>query len=211
MIVSAQTKLGALPIDQRAAIPPFPVCQFTVDEYHRMIAAGILGEDDRVELLKGWIVPLIPQNTPHKIAVPLAQLANTAALPPGWFPNVQQPVGIADSESEPQPDLAVVRGSPRDYEDGTPRFPNVGLLIEISDSSLIEDRDIKGPLYAEACFPIYWIINLQDRIVEVYTDPTGPQDDPEYRQRRDYGIGDAVPLILDGVEMGRIAVSDLMP
>ena len=121
MIVRTAPTLGSCdpPIELRAAIPPFPVCWFTLDEYHRMIEAGILSEDDHVEFLKGWIVPIMPQNAPHKKALPLVQLALTAALPAGWFPNIQQPVGTLDSE--PEPDLSVVRGTPRDYPDGTPR------------------------------------------------------------------------------------------
>ena len=92
-----------------------------------------------------------------------------------------------------------------------PRVPNVALLVEVTDSSLDEDRTIKGPLYAEAEFPIYWIVNLHTGTVEVYTDPSGPQAVPEYRHRQDYGLNEAVPLLLDAQEVGRIPVRDLLP
>ena len=84
-------------------------------------------------------------------------------------------------------------------------------MIEVADSSLDEDRGWKKQIYAHARIPVYWIVNLVARQVEVYTDPTGPADQPDYRQRRDYGPTDEVPLVLDGQEVARIRVSELLP
>jgi Uma2 family endonuclease len=182
---------------------------FSVAEYRRLHETGVLSENDKVELIHGWVVNKMGQNTPHRIAIPLAQIALQGALPPGWYLAVQQPVGASDSE--PEPDFSVVRGTPRDYPDGTPRPPNVGMLAEVSDTSLDFDRDAKGPLYARENYPIYWVINLPERRVEVYTDPSGLADQPGYRRRQDYGINDAVPVVLDGVEVARIPVRDLLP
>jgi hypothetical protein len=194
---------------RRAAVPPFPVCQLSVDEYHRAITAGIYSEDDHVELIRGWVVPKMPQNPPHKQAIPLAQIALTKILPAGWHLLVQQPIGAP--ESEPEPDLAVARGSPRDYPDGTPKPPNVGLVVEVSESSLDYARTTKKELYAEAGFPIYWIINLISHQVEVYSAPTGSHRQPDYQKHGIYDRGNSVSLILDSNEVGQIAVRDLLP
>jgi Uma2 family endonuclease len=192
-----------------AALPPFPVCKSTVDEYHRAIAAGIYGEDDHVELIRGWVVPKMPQNAPHRMTITLSIAPISKRLPSGWHLLVQLPVSAP--ESEPEPDLGIARGSGRDYPE-TPKAPDVQLLVEAADSSLDYDRTFKKELYAEAGFPYYWIINLLANQVEVYSDPTGPGlAPPDYRQSRVYNIGDEVPLVLDGVEVARVPVDELLP
>ncbi len=189
--------------------PPIRTHRLTVDQYHRMIAAGIIREDDRVELLKGWIVPKMGHNPPHSLAVNVGQAALRAALTGGWFVLVQLPITMGDSE--PEPDLALVRGGPRDYAGRHPGPQDVGLLVEDSDTSLDYDRDFKGPLYASASICCYWIVNLIERKVEVYTEPSGPAENPGYHRRQDYTENESVSLILDGVEVARIPVRDLLP
>jgi hypothetical protein len=105
----------------------------------------------------------------------------------------------------------VVRGPRRLYANRHPGPADTALAAEVAESSLSHDRNFKGPLYARANIPVYWIINIVDARVEVYTDPTGPDPNPRYRQRQDYGPGEEVPLVLDGVEVGRIPVRDLLP
>jgi Uma2 family endonuclease len=190
-------------------IPPVPVCRFTVDEYHHMIKTGILTEDDRVELLEGWIVPKMPHNPPHTMTITLAQWALHSRLSGNWFLRVQLPVTTPDSE--PEPDMSVVRGNPRDYPDRHPGPRDTGLVVEVADTSLGDDRSFKGPLYARAGFPVYWVVNLPEAQVEVYTDPSGPTAAPAYRRRQDYGAADTVPFVLDGREVGRIPVRELLP
>lgn len=85
------------------------------------------------------------------------------------------------------------------------------MLVEIAESSLDHDRTVKGRSFARAAIPVYWIVNLPGRQVEVYTDPTGPAPQPSYRTRRDYGETAAVPLVLEGREIARIPVRDLLP
>ena len=127
----------------------------------------------------------------------------------GWFVNVQEP--ITTSTSEPEPDISVVRGTRRQFASQHPRPQDAGLLVEVAESSLAIDRGLMKQTYAAANIPIYWIVNLIDSQVEVYTDPTGPASQPDYRQRQDYGPTDAVPLVLDGHEVARIPVSELLP
>jgi Uma2 family endonuclease len=87
----------------------------------------------------------------------------------------------------------------------------VVLVGEVADVSLDRDRGIKKRIYARAGIAVYWIVNLVDSIIEVYTLPSGPTEIPDYGNRQDFGIADAVPVILDGVEVGRIAVKDVLP
>ncbi|HEY7311695.1 MAG TPA: Uma2 family endonuclease [Gemmataceae bacterium] len=190
-------------------IPPVPVRRFTVDEYHRMMHNGILAAGDPCELLDGWIVPKMTRSPLHGLALGFAEDEIERRLPTGWFRRSQS--AVTTTESEPEPDLAVVRGRRRDYNTQHPTPANTGLVVEIADSSLAQDRGVKGPLYARAAIPVYWIVNLVDRTLEVYTDPTGPDPAPGYRQRQDYLAGNLVPLVLDGIEIDRIAVADLLP
>src|SRR5215212_6010614 len=126
----------------------------------------------------------------------------TPLMPAGWFVDSQAPLPTA--ESVPEPDVLVIRGDRRQYmaEGRHPGPGDMGLVVEVSDSSVSTDRGTKRRVYARANVAQYWIVNLVDRRVEVYTDPSGPGDDPAYRQQRDYGPGDEVPVLLDGQEVG---------
>ena len=201
--------VAASPPPSASPLPTLLVRRFTVDEYHQMIQAGILAEDEPVELLEGWIVNKMPRNPPHDATIQLANKVLTPSLPDTWDIRVQS--AITTPDSEPEPDLAVVRGTPRDYLDHHPGPGEIGTLIEIADTSLDHDRTMKGRSFARAAIPVYWIINLHDRQVEVYTDPTGPDPQPAYRTRRDHGETDDVPLVLDGQEIARLPVRDLLP
>lgn len=189
--------------------PSFPVRRFTVDEYHRMVQCSILTEDDRVELLEGWIVHKMPHNPPHDGTIEVAEDRLRGLLPAGWRIRVQS--AITTSDSEPEPDIAVVRGTARSFLTRHPGPPDIGLLIEVSDTTLPRDRTEKARLFARAKIGCYWIINLVDRQIEVYTDPSGPADEPGYKVRQDYGIQDSVPLVLDGQEVARIPANELLP
>ena len=161
----------------REHVPTTPY-RFTVKQYHRMIETGVLTEDDRVELLEGRIVPKMPHNPPHDAAVDLAQTMIAAMLPTGWRVRVQSAITTADSE--PVPDVAVVRGPARRYARSHPRPRDIALIIEVADTSLREDRNDKGRLYARARIPVYWIVNLLHACVEIYTQPKAGKS-PAYR------------------------------
>jgi len=187
---------------------PFPVRRFTVEEYRRMGEVGLLTEDDRVELLEGWIVPKMNLNPPHSASVQLVDEAVRKRLPSSWCLRIQD--AITTGDSEPEPDVAVVRGSIRDFVRRHPGPEDVGLLIEVADTSLARDR-YKCRLYGAAAVPVYWIVNLVDRRVEVYTQPMGSNAEPGFHQCDEYGPGAEVPLVLGEVEIGRIGVSELLP
>lgn len=188
--------------------PPVPLRRFTVKEYHLLGEAGILTDDDRVELLEGWIVQKMVHNPRHDATIDKAHGANREKLPSRWRIRVQSAVTTEDSA--PEPDLAVVRGPAERYSGRHPRAEDTGLLIEVAETSLARDREWKGRLYAGAGFPIYWIINLVDEQVEVYTHPAAPAGKPGYTSRKDYELDDQVPLILEGKETGQIPVNDLV-
>lgn len=137
-------------------------------EYERLIETGFFQPGDPIELLGGQLIVAEPQGSGHFAAVRAAEEALRAAFGPGWEVRGQGPLAV-DEESEPEPDVAVVPGSFRDYVGGHPS--RAVLVIEVSESSLAFDRDHKGSLYARAGLADYWIVNLLERVLEVYREP----------------------------------------
>ena len=175
-----------------------------------MIQAGILGEDDNVELLEGWIVPKMSKNPPHDTMISIiAEDFFMPRLPAGYHCRGQS--AVTTTYSEPEPDIAVVRGLKRDYLARHPGPADMALVVEVAESSLSRDRTVKVRIYARAAVPVYWIVNLVDRQIEVYTDPSGPIAEPVYHTRRDYRVGDLVPFVVDGRELGPIPAQELLP
>ncbi len=208
MSVSAQPDVPA--VDRAPpAVPSDPIWRFSVREYHEMIRAGILTEGDPVELLDGWLVPKMTKNPPHCVATYLVRRALERIVPQGWYVDSQGAITLATSE--PEPDAAIVRGDPRAYVDRHPSPEDVALVVEVADASLHRDRTSKKRLYAQAGIPVYWIVNLVERRVEVYTDPSGPTDEPDYRQQCTFGKSEEVPLVVERREVGRIAASAMLP
>jgi hypothetical protein len=185
------------------------VRKFTVDEYHRLIEVGVLKSGDPFELLDGWIVRKMTKHPPHVLALQKLGRQLEKYLPPDWHLRRQEPITTADSE--PEPDAAIVRGVFEDYGARHPSPSEVALLVEVAESSLSEDRNIKAPIYARAGILIYWIVNLVDMKMEVHTDPTGPDPHPCYRQQHIYHVNDMVPLIIDGQAIAQLAVRDILP
>jgi Uma2 family endonuclease len=190
-------------------VPPFPIYQISVQKYHEMIQKGVYTEDDRVELLEGWIVPKMPRNPVHDTAIVLTESALRRLLPPDWHVRVQSAVTTGDSE--PEPDLAVVAGDLRAFLQRHPGPSDIGLVIEAAESSLQTDRVDKGRIYARANVPVYWIINLVDRQIEVYSDPNPRDTPPAYRRRHIFAGGQTVPLVLNTETVGQVRVDDLLP
>jgi len=185
------------------------IATFSVARYQRMIETGILTAEDKVELLENYVVLKMPRNPSHDGTIDLVQAAFGGRLPPGWLLRVQQTVVLSDSQ--PEPDFAVVRGTPRSFLTRHPDPTDVGTLMEVADSSLLRDQRDKTRIYARASIPCYWIINLVDQRIEVYTQPSGPSAVPAYGAFQTYQPGDAIPLILDGSIVGQIPVADLLP
>lgn len=207
--MSVMTQAVAAPREEQPIdLSPFPVYRFSVEQYQRMVDVGILTEDDRVELLEGWIVPKMVHGANHDSTVDEDADAIRDRLPDEW--RVRDQKAVALSDSQPEPDLAVVRGPATRYRKQHPTPAEIGILVEIAESSLDRDRR-KARIYAREEIPVYWIVNLIDSQVEVYSDPTGPTSDPHYRQEQIYKPGESVPLMIDGDEVAQIPVSDLLP
>jgi Uma2 family endonuclease len=192
-----------------AAFPPLPVCRFTVEQYEAMIRAGIITEDDPIELLDGWITQKMTKNPPHFVASELVRNALARILPEGWCVVSQQPARLA--ASMPEPDVMIVRGDPRSYIERLPRAEDVALVVEVSDASLSRDQGLKKSIYAQAGIPCYWLVNLIDRRIEEYTDPVTSGENPDCRQRRDYSADAEIALLLDGRRIATVPVRDLLP
>ena len=186
----------------KIAAPPL-----TRHRYARLIDAGILGEDDPIELVHGHLMVREPQSTPHATATDLAAEALRKAFGPEYRVRVNLPMGLG-RDSEPNPDVAVVRGGARDYLADHPA--TAVLVVEVAFSSLRFDRSVKAALYARSNVPDYWIVNLVDRVVEVHRDPfAAPRRRPAYRTVTIARPGDTITPV--AASSARIAVDDLLP
>ena len=146
--------------------------RFTVDEYQRMGQVGILGEDDRLELLEGEIVEMAPIGSKHQAAVDRLTRLFSSRVADAAIIRVQGPVRLAE-DSEPQPDLMLLRWRADFYSPAHPGPGDVILLVEVSDTSTDYDREVKVPLYA--CYGIseVWLVGLDAEMMEVYKGPAG--------------------------------------
>jgi Uma2 family endonuclease len=187
---------------------PSPLYRMTVEQYEAMVASGAFSKKDRFHLINGYLVAKMTQNPPHRVADELcgAELARLIPADRYHIPGAK-PIRLPGRASEPEPDRCVVRGSIRDYEARHPGPDDIALVAEVADSSLAEDRKLATEVYGPAGIPIYWIIDLVHRQVEVYTDP-GPGG---YGSRAVYAEGQSVPVVIDGQPLGQIAVADILP
>src|SRR5689334_18434447 len=183
--------------------------RWTRRQYARLIDRGILDEDDPIELLDGLLLVKEPQSSPHRTAVGLVAKALERAFGDGWFVQVQSPIGL-DFRSEPEPDVCVVRGSLRDYVDAHPTHP--ALIVEVALSGLAVARGRKASGYARGGIADYWIVDLIDRVLEVYRQPARPGP-----ARRSWGYAAIETFAADAVvtplatPTACIRVADLLP
>ena len=174
-----------------------------------MIDHRILTENDPVELIEGLLVTKMPKNPPHRIATKKTVRALEQAVKSGWYVDSQEPITTADSE--PEPDVCIVRGDTSDYPDRHPGPDDVGLVVEVADTTLERDRSLKKRAYARAGIEMYWVLNLADRMLEVYSAPNGDDASPDYQNRIVLTDKQSVTLTLDQHEVGTISVSEFLP
>ena len=191
-------------------ISELPVRRFTIDEYHQLLDTGVFTSGDPYELLNGVIVAKMPQNSPHASASTRLERRLAKLLPDEWLWRTGKPITIPNSDSEPEPDIAVVAGPESAYDARHPLPRDVAFVVEVSDSSRGRDAGVKLGIYAGAKIAEYWIINVNERRVEVYTQPRGGRT-PTYRTRTDYSPDDAVPVVIAGKTLGTIPVRELLP
>ena len=189
--------------------PAIGTRKWTRLEYDRLVEAEILGPEDRIELLGGHMIVKEPQYSPHATAIQLVQRTLDRAFGPGWSVRPQLPIALAE-DSEPEPDVCVVRGDPRDYRDAHPERPV--LIVEVSLSRLGFDREHKGSLYARAGITDYWIVNLADRRVEIYREPMADGAASfGWRYGRSITLGPDERISPLAAPAAEIAVADLLP
>jgi Uma2 family endonuclease len=188
----------------------------TVQQYHAMISAGILLEGAPIELIDGLLVQkdrrdkvgaitkVGPRHATTVQKLPRALDGAVAGHP--YHARSQQPVTLSGL-GEPEPDAALVSGTPDDYAGRHPGPADARLVAEVADSSLAYDRTTKQRVYAVACIPLYWIVNLQDNVIEVYETPL--PDHGCYQTRVDYRVGDVIAFRVDGREF-RLDVCDIL-
>ena len=182
--------------------------KITPKQSHSLIDSGIIYEGEPVELLEGYLVEKGMRNPPHDGAVTRVSARLPRLLPGGWILRVQCATSL--KESEPEPDGAVVRGDETSYDSRLPEASDFGIAIEVSDSTLAFDRLDKGRIYARAGIPEYWILNIPDRQIEVYTQPNSAADIPHYSNRGVHPHGSTFTFQLDGQTI-TLAVADFLP
>jgi Uma2 family endonuclease len=199
--------IGTPPQFPKSPPEAFPgLYRLTVAQYDQMIRDGTIGENERVELIEGLLVTKMGKNPPHIVAGKIGLEAFTRLVPPGWHVAKEDPV-VVSNWSKPEPDLAVVRGRARDYLDRDVAAADVAMVVEIAESSLSADRSEMTKVYASAGIPVYWIVSLVDRQVEVYTEVSLDG----YQTRQDFTPGQDVPVAIEGREVGRIPVAEIVP
>ncbi len=149
--------------------------------------------------------------TRHVMCIKLVNQSLTAILPIGWHIGTQQPITM--QTSEPEPDLVVIRGQIRDFEDRHPAGTDVGLVIEVADTSLQMDREQKLPIYAQAGIVEFWIVNLNNNTIEVFRDPQlgSESNKAGYQSPKIFSASDKIAVSLGDQSIGELKVSDLLP
>ena len=188
--------------------PPAPptLHRITVDEYERIGDSGALEDAHRIELIDGYMVDKMAKKPGHSYATKEAFKALGSRLPAGWTWRSEQPIRIPPYD-EPEPDVSIVRGSDADYRHRMPTAADVALVVEVSESSLDQDQGKKLSAYAKGKIPVYWIVNLVDRRVEVYSRPSKDG----YKSRKDFLPGQQIPVKIGGQSLPPIAVDDILP
>jgi Uma2 family endonuclease len=195
--------------EQPAQAPDELLWRLTVPQYHQMARTGILTDDDPVELLEGCLVTKMAKNPAHRLATRLVRTALESAVPEGWFVEAQEPITL--ETSEPEPDVFVARGEPRDYAHRHPGPEEIALVVEVADTTLERDRRLKGRIYARAGIAEYWILNLSDRRLERYLEPVASAEGWRYQSRTDFGAEESVPFRMPGAEVSSLSLERLLP
>jgi hypothetical protein len=197
---------GILLNDERKS---WPARRFSVEEYEGMIEAEVFAPELRHEMVEGWVVDMMTRGSRHDSALQRLVAVLMGRIGEAWTLRVQSALTLDDSV--PEPDLAVVSGPVGRFDHSHPRPHEVALVVEIADATLEYDRTLKLRTYARNYVAVYWIVKLIDNRLEVYEDPSGPTDQPEYRRRKVFGRGESAPIVLREETTGTVAIDDLLP
>jgi Uma2 family endonuclease len=190
---------------------------FTVDQYHQMIETAILPEGSQIELLDGLLVlkdrrdrggnPMNVGSRHSAVVTQLTEAIRDLIGTVGLHVRCQQPITLPPS-NEPEPDVAIVLGKPADYVKRNPEPPDILAVMEVADSSLRQDRELKQRIYTNAGIETYWIIDLTADQIEVYTQPQSGKG--RYGQMQTFHPGEMIPLPLPSGKTTEMAVSDVL-
>jgi Uma2 family endonuclease len=181
---------------------------FSVDDFYRMVDLDFFPDDVRVGLWEGQVYEEMGKKHPHSLSWAKLNSALGQILPRGWSLWAECSIAISLNKA-PMPDMLILRGDLDDFEDRRPVAADVSLLVELADSSLKIDTGAKLVAYAQAGISVYWVINLREKVIYVYSDPIPTEG--RYATSTAIGRDGMVPLILDGVQVALIAASDLLP
>ena len=199
----------AAPSDRSEDLTIDDCFRLSLDQFNQLIEAGIVGPDDRCELLDGVMVGKMSQHPPHGSTLTELADALRQLVAPAWRVREQLDVVLPDVATRPEPDVAVVRRRDHKYFKRHPEPADIGLLIEIAESSLRLDRKVKRRLYAGADIPEYWIVNLIERQVEVHRRPIPAEG--RYAEIEIVPFDGRLSVVLDGVDFGTLSVAELLP
>jgi Uma2 family endonuclease len=187
---------------------PRPLYRMSLEQYESLIATGFFTKHDDVHLINGYVVNRMAESPEHGAVCDVIRRTMEVILlaVAGWHARGQNGLKIPSQVSIPRPDLAIVRGDWRDYLNRYPEAAETALVVEVSVSSLDEDRAM-ADIYAAGGVPVYWIVNVDDGQVEVYSDP-GPSG---YRSHEVLAPGHVLSVMVNGVEVGEIPVADILP
>lgn len=199
--------------------PELPVAadrlhRITFDVYSKMGQLGLIAKADRVVLIDGLLVKKMTKGPRHTFVVQnVVDLLEGLGLE-GLYVRKEDPIALPNGpdghDDAPEPDVVLARGSKQDYRDHHPGSGEIALIVEVSDTTLRDDRSLLAR-YAWAGIPVVWIVNLNDGTIEVYETPLAAVDDPRYGDCRVRGDGDEVEVTADGQVLGRVRVSDVLP
>ena len=204
MSLATAPPANAAPAPDSDAEPPlWPI---TIAMYSDMIRSGVIDEKALVYLWKGRLAERMPPSPPHSDCVKSLYDRLVRLLPATFEIDRERPMALSPHPSAPQPDVAIIRGQFRDFAPNFFPASAVALVIEVADTTLAKDRRMAATYAAEG-IPVYWIVNLTARRLEMYSEPA----EGVYTRLSPFGADAEVPVLLDGIAVGRVRVGDLLP
>jgi Uma2 family endonuclease len=184
--------------------------RLTVRQFLAMIDADVFPHDSHVELLGGMLIQMMTKGDPHDYTLGAIAEGLRRLTPVGWILREDKSLQLGP-RSRPEPDVAIVRGPLKQYSKRSPHARETTLVVEVAESSYGYDRGEKWRAYAAARIPIYWIVNLDRSQIEVYSNPIGRGKKASYRQGAIIGADAEVSVVIDGRDVGRIVVKEILP
>jgi Uma2 family endonuclease len=181
--------------------------RMSIEQYEAMVASGVFTSEDRFELIEGLLVAKMTKYPPHSVVTQnCGKIFDRILYGKGWHARTEEPIRIPTRSSEPEPDVALARGDVLDYADKHPDSEDIALVVEVSDTSLQKDRKL-AKTYGGAGIPVYWIINIPDRQLELFSSPVNGV----YSVHQILLETESVDLVIEGRILGRIGVAELLP